>query len=122
MKNENTAFLFLVLGWASSPTVAQEHTSVSSISQATLDQYREMYSDSPLCTNDDITLWTCTNNKTDILAMFVSEQIPHDRLHAISRLERSERTLTYPAVEAPPLGPFEYNPARNGDAYVEFYQ
>jgi hypothetical protein len=58
--------------------------------------------------------------KADILAMFVSDSIAHDRLPAIPRVERRKLTFSYPAVKAPPLGLFEYNLSGNGDAYVEF--
>jgi hypothetical protein len=120
MENRLAAVLFLVLGWASSPIVAQEKPSAPSIPQATLDQYRAMYSDSPLCANNEVTLWTCTN-KNRIFSLCSSQTASRTTGYLQYRASNNGKlTLSYPAVNTPPLRLFEYNLAGNGDAYVEF--
>jgi hypothetical protein len=122
MKNNHTAVLFLalVLGSASAPIVAQEHTSAPSIPQETLDQYRAMYSDSPLCSKGEITLWTCTNKKRTF-SLCSSQTASRTTGYLQYRASNDGKlAFSYPAVKAPPLGLFEYNLAGNGDAYVEF--
>ena len=59
----SSATLFLVLGLSTSTVFAQAHGPVPSITDATLDQYRDMYQESPLCTKAEITLWSCETGK-----------------------------------------------------------
>lgn len=120
MKNSHTAGLFLLLGCASAPMVAQEHTSAASIPGITLDQYRTMYSDSPLCSRSEITLWTCTNKKR-IFSLCSSQTASRTTGYLQYRAsDGGNLTFSYPSGKAPPLGLFEYNLAGNGDAYVAF--
>lgn len=63
MKNITADLLFLVLALTTSTVLAQANKPAASITEATLDQYRGKYLESPLCSKDEITLWTCETNK-----------------------------------------------------------
>jgi hypothetical protein len=54
---------FLILGLATSAVLAQAHEPIASITNATWNQYRDQYQQSPICSKDEITLWTCETNK-----------------------------------------------------------
>jgi hypothetical protein len=110
----------LVLGWASSPIVAQENTSEPSIPRETLDQYRAMYPDSPLCSRSEITSWTCTNKKR-IFSLCSSQSASRTTGYLQYRASNDGKlTFSYPAVKAPPVGLFGLSLAGNGDAEIAF--
>lgn len=120
MKNASSAILAHVLGLTTSTMLAQAHTPVSSIASATLDQYRGEYQQSPLCSRDEITLWSCESNK-HVFSLCSSPAATRTTGYLQYRASNAGKvTLTYPATKVPPLGLFKYDSYANGDASVEF--
>ncbi len=120
MKNITQPFLFLALVLATLVALAQEHTPILSITNATWSQYRGEYQRSPICTKDEITLWTCEAHKK-VFSLCSSRVVTHTSGYMQYRASRGGKlTFAYPAVKKPPLGLFTYNSFANGDASVDF--
>lgn len=120
MKNITTDLLFLVLALTTSTVLAQANKPAASITEAALDQYRGNYLESPLCSKDEITLWTCETNKR-IFSLCSSPVASRTTGYLQYRASNHGKVkFAYPAVKAPPLGLFKYNSFANGDASVEF--
>ena len=107
-------------GPGSSTVLAQAHTPVPSITQATLDQYRDQYDQSPVCTKDELTLWHCETNKR-VFSLCSSQTATRTTGYLQYRASTAGKvTLTYPAAKVPPLGLFKYDSTSNGNASIEF--
>jgi len=120
MKNMGSAVLLLVLGLTSSTVLAQAHTPVSSITQASLDQYRDQYHQSPVCTKDELTLWSCETNKR-VFSLCSSQTATRTKGYLQYRASTAGKvTFTYPATKVSPLGLFKYESYPNGNASIEF--
>jgi len=120
MKNIRSAVLFLVLGLSSSTVLAQAHTPVPSITQATLGQYRDQYGQSPICTKDELTLWSCEISKR-VFSLCSSQTATRTTGYLQYRASTAGKvTFTYPATKVPPRGLFKYDSYPNGNASIEF--
>ncbi len=120
IKNTGSAPLFLVLGLTTSTVLAQAHAPVPSITDATLEQYRDMYPQSPLCTKAEITLWTCETRK-GVFSLCSSPVVTRTTGYLQYRASSAGKlTFAYPAIKTPPLGSFKYNSSGNGNASIEF--
>lgn len=118
-------FISLTLSLAlSTSSFAQQETGdrrpISSISDATWEEYKNMYSSSPLCSKEEITLWSCeTSRKTYSLCS--STQISRKSGYIQYRVSRNgNTTFTFPSSKIPPVGLFSYQTSANGDAYLNF--
>lgn len=120
MVNNVTAFLLSALVLITSTVGAQVHKPVSSITTATLEQYRDQYQQSPLCSKDEITLWTCEKNRR-MFSLCSSTAATRTTGYLQYRASNAGKvTFVYPATKVPPSGLFQYNSLGNGDASVEF--
>lgn len=120
IKNTSSAPLFLALGLTTSTVLAQAGAPVSSITDATLDQYRDMYQQSPLCTKAEITLWSCETRKR-VFSLCSSPVVTRTTGYLQYRVsDAGKLTFAYPATKIPPLGLFKYNSFGNGNASIEF--
>jgi hypothetical protein len=119
-KNKNKACLPFVLALFASPAFAQRPLPASPITQATLDDHRKHDARSPLCTRDEITLWTCENKKR-VFSLCSSPTASRTTGYLQYRAATGGKvTFAYPAVKAPPLGLFKYDIFGNGDASIAF--
>lgn len=90
------------------------------ITEATWAQYREHYPHSPLCVEDEATLWACTTGKR-AFALCSSQRVTRTSGYMQYRASRAGKTeFHYPQTRRPPLGLFVFNAFPNGDASVEF--
>lgn len=120
LKRASSVFFLVILGLNTSIVLAQSDTPVPSITSATLSQYRGEYQQSPLCSKDEITLWSCEANKH--VFSLCSSQVASRTTGYLQYRAASAGNMefTYPAVKTPPLGLFKYNSFVNGDASIEF--
>jgi hypothetical protein len=101
-------------------TLAQQHTPVSSITNATWAQYSGEYQQSPLCAKDEITLWSCETGKR-AYSLCSSRTVTRTTGYMQYRAASAGKVVfTYPAEKKPPLGSFVYNSFGNGNASIEF--
>ena len=113
-----SACLFPALGLCASTALAQ--APVSSITQATLEQYRDQYGQSPVCAKEEITLWRCTTKRREF-ALCSSPTVTRATGYLQYRVaDAGKLSFVYPAKKAPPLGLFKYDSYPNGDASLEF--
>jgi len=93
---------------------------VSSITDAKWKEYRSMYGASPICSKDEITLWSCeTTRKTFVLCS--STSVGKDSGYIQYRAANKGKIIfTYPDSKIPPSGSFAYYLSANGDATLEF--
>ena len=120
MKTMHSAFLFVLLGLTFSTVLAQTHMPVSSITQGSLDQYRDQYHQSPVCTRDELTLWSCETSKR-VFSLCSSQSATRTTGYLQYRASTAGKvTFTYPATKVPPLGLFKYESYPNGNASIEF--
>jgi len=114
------ALPFFVLASVVCSAFAQGAAPVSPIATATLDDYRDMYSHSPLCARDELTLWRCETKKKGF-ALCASPAVTRTTGHLQYRAaEGGKVVFTYPATRRPPLGLFKYISYGNGNASIEF--
>ena len=120
-RQPRTGLLFLLLGLGASTPAAQTHPSLpASIGKASLDRYRHEYRQSPLCSKDELTLWSCETGKR-IFALCSSQVATRTAGYLQYRAaSHGKLNFAYPRAKAPPLGLFTYNSFGNGDASVEF--
>ena len=105
---------------ATGAAAAAGETTVSNISTATLDQYRDQYGHSPLCTGDEIALWSC-ETKTRVFSLCSSPSAARGTGYLQYRASSAGKlTLVYPATKTAPAGLFKYSSYGNGNASVEF--
>ncbi len=120
IKKTSSALLFLVLGHTTSTVLAQAHAPVPSITDATLDQYRDMYQQSPLCTKAEITLWSCETSKR-VFSLCSSPIVTRTTGYLQYRASNAGKpTFAFPSIKAPPHGLFKYHAFGNGNASIEF--
>lgn len=120
MENMNLPFLSLTLWLTTSTVLAQARTPVQEITTATLEQYRGEYRPSPLCSKDEITLWSCKANKR-VFSLCSSKVATRTTGYFQYRASNAGKlTFAHPATKKPPLGTFKYDTSANGDASVEF--
>lgn len=114
------ALSLLVPGLLTSAAFAQTGKPVESITGATLEQYRGEYGQSPLCSNDEITLWSC-QAKGRVFSLCSSPGASRTTGYLQYRASTAGKLVfAYPVKRMPPLGMFKYNSSANGDASVEF--
>jgi hypothetical protein len=120
MKNLTRPLLSAVLVFATGHVLAQEHAPVSTITNATWAQYKDMYQSSPLCSKDEITLWSCETGKR-VYSLCSSHTVTRNSGYMQYRAStRGKVVFTYPIERRPPLGSFVYQSFANGNASVEF--
>lgn len=79
-----------------------------------------MYTPSPLCEKDELTLWSCSVGKRQY-ALCSSGVVSKTSGYLQYRAFKANKTaLVYPAVRRPPMGFFKYAAYPNGDAAVAF--
>lgn len=114
------ALLPIAAALAAASVLSQEHIPVSSITNATWQQYHAEYKKSPLCSKDEITLWSCEAGKR-AYSLCSSQAVTRTSGYMQYRASsRGKIVFTYPAEKTPPQGSFIYNAFANGDASVEF--
>lgn len=112
--------ILLAISMPAPAAPAQERTPGSNIAKATWSDYRDMYPQSPLCAEEEITLWTCESPQ-QVFSLCSSRVMTRTSGYMQYRASRNgKRTLTYPAEKKPPFGLFKYTPSANGDAWFEF--
>lgn len=105
---------------AVAPVCAQDHTPGASITNATWAQHSSMYRHSPLCSEEEITLWSCENSKR-VYSLCSSRAVTRTSGYMQYRASLGGKIeFTYPAGKKPPLGSFVYHSHANGDASIEF--
>lgn len=99
---------------------AENRRPVSSITDATWEKYKDMYSSSPLCSKEEITLWSCeTSSKTYSLCS--STHIDKTTGYIQYRVSRNGHTIfTFPNTKIPPVGLFSFQSYANGNASLDF--
>lgn len=116
----NTPFLSIALLLAATPALAQDSSPPSTITGATWEQYQKEYLQSPLCSQEEITLWTCSV-RSRVYSLCASRTVTRTSGYLQYRAAtRGKVTFTYPADKKPPFGLFTYSPTANGDASVSF--
>lgn len=112
--------LLLAFAMTTSTVLVQARTPVPSIMSATLDKYRSEYQQSPLCSKDEITLWSCKTTKR-AFSLCSSQVGTRTTGYLQYRVANAGKvTFTYPRMKAPPRGFFKYQSFTNGGASVEF--
>ena len=120
MKIMTLPLLTVVLVLIAAPVLAQERSPVSSITEATFEQYRAEYQKSPLCSKDEITLWSCEASAR-VYSLCSSQVVTRTSGYMQYRASsRGQVVFMYPAEKKPPLGSFVYNSYGNGNASIEF--
>jgi len=93
---------------------------VAAIREATWQEYRADYSQSPLCKKREITLWNCSVAKREY-ALCSSQVVNRTAGYMQYRAAKAGKLVfTYPTTERPPAGLFIYTSNANGDASVNF--
>lgn len=113
--------LSLVLSTSSfAQNAPRDQRPISSISEASWEEYKDMYSSSPLCNKEEITLWSCkTSRKT--YALCSSMQISKKSGYIQYKVAKNGNTIfAFPSSKIPPFGLFSYQTSANGDAFLEF--
>jgi len=115
--------LTLSLAASASQATQQEaasHRPISSIRDATWEKYKGMYLSNPLCSKNEITLWSCeTSKKTHALCS--STQVNRRTGYIQYRVSRNGNIVfEFPNSRIPPVGLFTYQTSANGDAYLAF--
>lgn len=113
--------LLLVLSSASfAQNAPQDRRPISSISDAAWEEYKDIYSSSPLCSKEEITLWSCkASRKTYVLcsSMHISKVSGYIQY----KVAKNGKTIfSFPGSKIPPFGLFSYQSSANGDASLEF--
>jgi hypothetical protein len=117
------AFLVFVLV-LSAPSFAEQEAGVwrpsPNIAEATWEEHKYMYTSSPLCSKEEITLWSCeTSRKTYSLCS--SMHITRNEGYIQYRVSRNGNIVfAFPNTKTPPFGLFTYHSSPNGDAYINF--
>ncbi|WP_244240841.1 hypothetical protein [Luteimonas yindakuii] len=103
------------------PSASGQHTApVDYIREATWQAYSRYYPSSPLCSDDEITLWSCSVGKRQY-ALCSSRVVTHAQGYMQYRASKTGNAVfTYPAIKRPPSGAFTYSSYANGNASVEF--
>ena len=118
MTHPHPALPLLVLASVASSAFAQGAAPADPIATATLKDYLDMYSHSPLCTRDELTLWRCETKKKEF-ALCASPSITRTTGYLQYRATDAGKVVfAYPATRRPPLGLFKYY--ANGNASIEF--
>lgn len=86
---------------------------VDSITQAKFSDYKGMYTESPLCKKDEITLWTCETPKK-LFSLCSSQIITKNTGYIQYRASKAGRVIfVFPDSKTPPLGIFKYKSLLN---------
>lgn len=117
------AFLTLLLILSTSSfaqNAAQDQRPISSITDATWEEYKDMYSSSSLCSKEEITLWSCkTSGKT--YALCSSKHVDKKSGYIQYKAAKNGNPIfAFPSSKIPPFGLFSYQSSANGDASLEF--
>ena len=112
----------LLLSLALAASIARaEHTPDRNIDAATWSQYQDQYQQSPICTKDEITLWTCETYHKQVFSLCSSRVITRTSGYIQYRASHAGKlTFVYPKVKKPPFGLFTFDSYRNGNASMSF--
>jgi hypothetical protein len=92
----------------------------SNITDATWEEYKDMYTSSPLCSKEEITLWSCETS-TKIHSLCSSTHITRKAGYIQYRVSKNGQTIfTFPNSKTLPFGLFSYNTTANGSPYIVF--
>jgi len=112
--------MFTALLLATPRALPQETGPVASIRNATWEAYSHEYPGSPLCTKEEITLWSCSAGKREY-SLCASRVVNRTQGYMQYRASKAGKTVfTFPATRRPPAGAFTYTSYANGNASVEF--
>jgi hypothetical protein len=96
------------------------HPPVSGITNAKWQDYKNMYGNSPLCSKDEITLWTCNTPKR-IYSLCSSETFSKTSGYIQYRASKAGHLIfVFPESKKPPFGVFLFDSSANGDASLSF--
>lgn len=115
-------FLLLPLPFSlvSCAAISQESGPADAISEAKWSDYAEHYPVSALCTDDEVTLWSCGFEQREF-ALCSSREMSRDAGHLQYRVaEAGAVVFVYPEVKQPPAGLFTFETFANGDAALGF--
>ena len=120
MKSLIQPLLVMIMALTTATASAQEHSPASSVSDDAWLEYQAEYPRSPLCGEDEVTLWSCATGKR-IYSLCSSRLLSRTSGYMQYRASRhGEVVFTYPLEKKPPAGSFSYTLFGNGDASVEF--
>lgn len=99
---------------------AQEQRPISSITDATWEDYKDAYLSSPLCGKEEITLWSCKTSRK-IYALCSSINISKKFGYIQYKIAKNGNTnFVFPSSKIPPFGLFSFQTSANGDAFLKF--
>lgn len=105
---------------ASGAEEAMDATALATIRNATWKEYSAYYLQSPLCTEGEITLWSCSVANREY-ALCSSQVVNRKQGFVQYRAAKAGKLVfAYPTTKRPPAGLFTYTSYRNGDAAVDF--
>jgi hypothetical protein len=100
---------------------ADPRTPVSTITGAQWTDYASMYPRSPLCAEEEVTLWSCVASRGRAHALCSSKTVTRDTGYFQYRASRKGRLVfSYPESRSPPRGRFTYYSGMSGDASLDF--
>lgn len=90
------------------------------IQGATWQEYSHNYPVSPLCAEDEISLWSCSTGKRNY-SLCSSREVTRTQGYLQYLVSKAGKTeFTYPPTKRPPAGIFTYHSYPNGNASIEF--
>ncbi|WOS41258.1 hypothetical protein [Xanthomonas rydalmerensis] len=120
MKHVLLAFSPVALAFFAPLSIAQASEPGPSITQATLQDSESEYQHSPLCTKEELTLWTCQTRKR-VFSLCSSKVVNRTSGYLQYRAsDGGKLVMQYPADKKPPTGLFTYTSFLNGNASIEF--
>lgn len=120
MKKAGLAFLSMAVAATDMTALARQPSPVPSITNATLEHYRDQYQQSPLCRRDELTLWSCETGK-QVFSLCSSQTATRTKGYIQYRSSKEGKLrFVFPAAKVHPSGLFKCTSFGNGNASVEF--
>jgi hypothetical protein len=115
------AFIVLFSGYAVAQKNMQTHkTPFPSITNAKWSDFKDMYDKSTLCSENEITLWTCKTS-SKIYSLCSSKQMTKNSGYLQYRASKAGHLVfVFPASKMPPIHKFLYVTSMAGDASLHF--
>jgi hypothetical protein len=114
------SLLSVVLIVVQASAFAQNTLPVSTITSATWEQYKAEYPLSPLCTHDEIPLWSCERG-TRVFSLCSSRKVTRTTGYIQYRAANAGKVeMIYPSEKVPPLNFFAYSSFANGNTSIDF--
>jgi hypothetical protein len=112
--------LFLCCALSMPLALAQDSGPADSIREARLEDYIREYPPSPLCEQQELTLWSCSVGNREY-ALCSSRVVSRTEGYFQYRASKAGKTVfVYPAAKQSPAGSFTYKAYLNGNASLEF--